>query len=108
MIFHGGKTLEIRSTVCHHRGDTYVLESGSWFILGVVELWDCEGPLTRERWEELRPLHKVKGERYYGTSTYAWSFRCARVLPYRVPCAHTTQVKWVRYASVCNVSWRAA
>ena len=107
-IFHGGKTKEIRNTPAHHRGDTYVAVSGSMFLLGYFDLYDCEGPLTEERWAELRPQHLVPGKRPYGASTYAWSVRSARLLRYRVPCARSTQVKWVRYASVCNASWRTA
>ena len=66
------KTLEIRSKPVKHRGRVYVCESGSFFITGMFDLVDCEGPLSEERWNELRNEHKVPGSRYYGPSTYAW------------------------------------
>tara|TARA_B110000046_G_C12635805_1_gene250607 strand:+ start:83 stop:442 length:360 start_codon:yes stop_codon:yes gene_type:complete len=93
------KTLEIRSRPITHRGRVYVCESGSSFITGMFELFDCEGPLSEERWNELRNEHKVTGSRFYGASTYAWSLR----KPFRlsaIPCAHTSQVGFIiwRYA----------
>ena len=107
LIFAGCKTLEIRSFATKHRGTTHVCESGSRFLCGQFDLWDCEGPLTEARWEQLRQYHLVPGSRSYGASTFAWSLRSVTRLRYRVPCARTTQVIFVRYASACNARWFA-
>ena len=88
------KTLEIRSTPVTHRGRVYVCESGSYFITGMFELTDCEGPLSEERWNQLRNEHKVPGSRAYGASTYAWSARKPCRLS-AIPCAHSSQVKFI-------------
>ena len=98
-IFHCGKTIEIRSKPTHYRGVVWVVESGSWFISGKFDLYDCEGPLSEARWEELRSRHLVAGKRYYGTSTYAYSLRDARRVT-GIPCAHTTEVTWVIWRSL--------
>ena len=105
-IFEGDKIIEIRGDWTHHRGDTYVSESGSRFITGVFELWACEGPLTQERWEELRCFHRVVGGLPY-ESTYAWHVRRARRVAHPVPCGRTTQQKWVTYTPVGNARWYA-
>ena len=104
-IFDYGKTIEVRSTRTYKRGTVYVTESGSYFIVGKMEIWECEGPLSEARWEELRPLHQVRGKRMYGASTFAWYLRSASRVATCVPCARTTQVIWVRYAPVCNALW---
>ena len=95
-IFHLGKTVEIRSTATNHRGVTWVCESGSWFITGRFDLYECEGPLSQARWEELRTRHMVAGDRYYGANTYAWHLRRAQRVS-AIPCAHYSQVVWVIY-----------
>ena len=93
-IFDERKTVEIRGQLTKKRGKVYIIESGSQFITGEVFVVDCEGPVSINRWEELRSEHKVAGERLYGEHTYAYLLRAARrILP--VHCAHTTQVTWV-------------
>ena len=90
------KVIEIRGEPTSKRGSVFVVESGSYFISGVMELWACEGPLSPERWEELRGQHCVSGERAYGADTYAWHVRnCRRVSG--IPCGHTSEVKWIRW-----------
>ena len=95
-IFHGSKTVEIRGQPTAHRGSTWVCETGSFFISGTFDLYECEGPLTVARWEELRCRHLVGGARYYGERTYAWHLRNAQRVSL-IPCGHTTQVIWIRY-----------
>ena len=91
----GLKTIEMRH-VPAQIGPAYIMESGSFFISCYMYIWACEGPLSNERWEELRSKHLVPGDRYYGGSTYAWFLQDVQPIT-GVPCGHTTQVTWVRY-----------
>ena len=78
------------------------MESGTFFITTVLDIWWCEGPLSSERWAELRCQHLVEGARLYGAKTYAWHVRNVRRIS-GVPCEHSTQVTWVIYR---GVQWR--
>ena len=73
------------------------MESGSFFITCYIYIWACEGPLSRERWEELRSNHLVnQSVRLYGETTYAWFLMDVQPIT-GVPCGHTSQVTWVTY-----------
>ena len=97
-IFHYGKRVEIRGQPTKKRGRIFVLESGSYFIGGVFELVMCEGPLSEERYEELRSLHKVPGQRFYGAHTYAYHFVEPRRISPPIPCMRKPgQVDWIVY-----------
>ena len=98
-IFRRKKTVEIRGKPTEHRGTVWVCESGSFFITGKFDLYECEGPLSETRWAELRSRHLVNGERFYGARTYAWYLRCARRVTH-IPCVHTSQVTWVKWRSL--------
>jgi hypothetical protein len=91
----GLKTVEIRASRASI-GAAYIMESGSFFITCYIYIGACEGPLSEERWEELRQHHLVPGGRLYGESTYAWFLIGIQPIT-GVPCGHTTQVTWVTY-----------
>ena len=78
----------------------YVTDSGSDAISGAFQLVSCEGPLSRKRWEELRELHLVPGERFYGASTYAWHLCNPAPMHEHVPLLRQQgQVVWIQYRS---------
>ena len=91
----GTKTIEVKH--CRAKcGPAFIIECGSYFITCGMTIWWCEGPLSEERWEELRDQHCVSGPRLYGATTFAWHVR--DVEPRMcVPCDHTTQQTWVIY-----------
>lgn len=90
----------MRSQATEKRGVVYVTDSGSHAISGAFQLVSCEGPLSRERWEELRRLHLVPGERFYGASTYAWHLCNPAPMHEHVPLLRQQgQVVWIKYRS---------
>ena len=52
-------------------GQYWWCASGSRFVTAKCRVQRCEGPLSSERWEELRNQHLVDGERMYGKHTFA-------------------------------------
>tara|TARA_B100000683_G_scaffold277662_1_gene337783 strand:- start:2952 stop:3608 length:657 start_codon:yes stop_codon:yes gene_type:complete len=67
LIMSGTKTVEVRSKPTHTRGRVYISPSGVKGrgnkmvkqVVGHVLLGGCEGPLSLERYNELRSLHRV-------------------------------------------------
>ena len=61
LILDGTKTAEVRGQNTHKRGTVLISRSGEKSIVGSVDIVDREGPVTKERFEELRELHRVDG-----------------------------------------------
>ena len=80
-----------------HMGRVFIVESGSYFISGSMNIVGWEGPVSVERWEELRAKHLVPGDRLYGARTFVWHVTDAGSM-LGVPCGHTSQVTWIRHA----------
>lgn len=91
-ILDGSKSWEIRRGRCHIRGLIGLIESGSGTVVGVAELVDCIGPLTRPvRVANARKLGvtaEVAAERWQ-QDLYAWVLakrrRLSRTVPYKHP-----------------------
>ena len=71
-----------------------MIESGSPFVTGVFQLWDCEGPVSEERWDATRAEHKVPGKRPY-QETYLWHLRDAQRIELVRASRKPGQVTWV-------------
>lgn len=61
LILDGSKTAEVRGQNTHKRGKVLITLSGEKTIVGAVDIVDCEGPVTKERFDELRDKHRVDG-----------------------------------------------
>lgn len=61
LILDGTKTAEVRGQNTHKRGTVLISRSGEKSIVGSVDIVECEGPVTKERFEELREMHRVEG-----------------------------------------------
>ena len=88
------KSIETRSFATEKRGQIFVIESGSTFVTGVFDLFECEGPVSEERWNGTRCWHKVPGTRPY-PATYLWHLRAARRIEPVLASRRRGQVTWV-------------
>jgi hypothetical protein len=98
-ILSGSKCWEIRRGKCQIRGLVGLIESGSGTVVGVAELADCVGPLTREI--------RIRNARKMGVTTataaeswprdlYAWVPRKRQRLTRPVRYKHPSGiVRWV-------------
>jgi hypothetical protein len=98
-ILDGPKSWEIRRGRCLIRELIGLIESGSGMVVGVAELTDCIGPLTREL--RIRNARKMgitvaDASERWATDYYAWVLRKRRRLRKPVPYAHPNGVvRWV-------------
>lgn len=98
-ILHGRKVWEMRGRPIAKRGLIGLIEKGSKSIVGVAELVDCRGPLSREEMLAASHLHGIEPARVdepqVANWRYAWVLDGARRLRQRVPYVHTSEVQWV-------------
>jgi hypothetical protein len=103
-ILAGKKTWELRGSRTRIRGLIALIQSGTGTVVGVCELVDVHGPLTRVELRRTTARHQVPathfrdGLRY--RRTYAWQLRKARRLRRAVPYRHASgAVIWVNLPS---------
>lgn len=79
LILSGQKTLEIRGAKTSVRGLIGIATSGTGAIQGVVELYDCTGPLNPDEFSSLKERHLVNAASRYKTP-FGWGLRNAIIL----------------------------
>ena len=98
-VLDGSKTWEIRRGRCHIRGLIGLIESGSGTVVGVAELTDCVGPLTREqRIQNARKMGMSVDEaaERWPRGLYAWVLKKRHRLSNPVPYKHPHgAIRWV-------------
>jgi hypothetical protein len=104
MILDGSKCWEIRRGRCHVRGLIGLIESGSGSVVGVAEVADCVGPLTREtRIQNARKMGVTVDEaaQRWQQGLYAWVLKKRRRLVNPVQYKHPHgAIRWVPLSSV--------
>jgi hypothetical protein len=98
-ILSGSKCWEVRRGRCQIRGLIGLIESGSGTVVGVAELADCVGPLTRQvRIQNARKIGvtaETAGEPW-PRGLYAWVLKKRQRLTIPVPYKHPSGiVRWV-------------
>ena len=58
-ILSGEKTWEMRSTKTSKRGPIALIKKGTKTIVGVAELYECEGPMSLEELKESQSKHRI-------------------------------------------------
>ena len=103
-ILAGKKTWELRGSRTQHRGQFALIESGTGTIVGVAELVEVHGPLTRAELLRSGSKHRVPASQIRNglsyKSTFAWEF--SRCLPLAKPVPYTHPqgaVIWVNLAA---------
>jgi len=111
LILDGHKSWEIRRGRCLIRELIGLIESGSGTVVGVAELSDCIGPLTRElRIHNARKMGitKLEASERWPTDYYAWllqkRMRLRRPVPYKHP---NGIVRWVPLPKAVEANVRA-
>ena len=98
-ILDGSKCWEIRQGRCHIRGLIGLIESGSGAVVGVAEVADCIGPLTRElRTRDARRMgvNAETAAQPWPRGLYAWVLKKRRRLLKPVHYKHPKGViRWV-------------
>ena len=103
-ILRGEKEWELRGSRTTIRGRIALIESGTGTVVGVCELVNVEGPLSRAQLKRNTARHRVPAmffrDRPRYRYTYAWVLRNARRLRQRVPYKHPLgAVIWVKLES---------
>ena len=102
-ILNGAKSWEIRRGRCLIRELIGLIESGSGAVVGVAELVDCVGPLTRKM--RIRNARKMgvtvaEASERWPADQYAWVLRRRRRLAKPIPYKHPSGiVRWVPLSS---------
>lgn len=103
-ILAGRKTWEIRGRKTDRRGRIALIRSGSGLIVGVCDLVDSKGPLSKEELlqnidKHLIPVSEIeRGLRY--EEPYAWVLENARALDPPIAYQHPPgAVIWVNLSS---------
>lgn len=98
-ILSGRKTWEMRGRAVGKRGTIGLIEKGSKTIVGVADLVDCRGPLSREEMLANVDKHGIESHRLDSPEVakwrHAWVLTNARRLQRPVPYRHTSEVQWV-------------
>lgn len=98
-ILDGVKSWEIRQGRCNIRGLIGLIESGSGAVVGVAELVDCIGPLTRPiRMANARKMGMSVSEaaERWPKNTYAWVLKKRQRLAEQVKYKHPNGItRWV-------------
>ncbi len=91
-ILDGSKTWEIRGTRTHKRERIALIQSGSGTVIGVADLVDAVGPLTKSQFvADARKIGLKKSEASRGLPyrrTFAWVLKNPRRLKKPVPYRH--------------------
>ncbi len=98
-ILKGAKSWEIRRGRCLIRERIGLIESGSGTVVGIADLVDCVGPLTRviriRNAKKMGVTKQVAAQRW-PSGLYAWVLAKRRPLlkpvPYKHPCG---TIRWV-------------
>jgi hypothetical protein len=103
-ILAGQKTWELRGSRARIRGSIALIERGTGTVVGVCELVDVHGPLTRAALRRTTARHRVPATQFRNRlrfrRTYAWQLRGARRLRRPVPYRHPSgAVSWVNLPS---------
>ena len=77
LILSGQKTMDLRSSTTHIRGDVAILHDGK--IWGYVDLYDVIGPMSQAEIMYREEEHKVPYQSI-GNYDYGWKFRNLRLL----------------------------
>lgn len=100
-ILSGMKIWEMRSTATKQRGLVALIRKGSGQVVGVVELVDSVGPLTKEQIFANQPNHMIANERLadpkVGKWNHAWVMQNAKLFDKPIPYQHPSgAVIWVK------------
>lgn len=100
-ILSGKKTWEMRSTATKQRGLVALIRKGSGQVVGVAELVDAVGPLTKEEIFANQSKHMISNERLadpkVGKWNHAWVMQNAKLFDRPVPYKHPSgAVIWVK------------
>jgi hypothetical protein len=103
-ILSGSKCWEVRRGRCQIRGLVGLIESGSGTVVGVAELTDCVGPLTRDL--RIRNARKIgvsieTAAEPWPRGLYAWVLRNRRRLSRPVRYKHPNGI--VRWGPVVSL-----
>ena len=96
LILEGKKVWELRARKTRRRGSIALIRKGSGQVVGVADLVDVHGPMSRQELLDQLPRHQVPPERLSGKYGFAWELRNTRRLPEAVPYCHPSgAVIWV-------------
>lgn len=102
LILAGNKVWEMRSNAARYRGLFGLILQGTKTVVGVAELVNVHGPLTRDQLTESFDRHSVPdsglerpGHRPW---RYAWELANARRLKQPVSYTHKSEVRWVVFS----------
>jgi ASCH domain len=101
LILRGKKTWEIRGTRTSHRGEIYIIRSGTGRVVGSCRIIDVLGPLTMEDMRLNVETHLTpESELILGglpyRSTYAWVLAEPRTFEEPIPYKHPSgAITWV-------------
>ena len=101
LILAGQKVWEMRSSSCRIRGPIALIRKGSGLIVGLAELSDVRGPLSRGELEGARHRHGITPDRlsddeWMGKWHYAWVLEQVQMLSEPIPYTHPSgAVIWV-------------
>jgi hypothetical protein len=98
-ILNGSKSWEVRRGRCQIRGRIGLIESGSGTVVGIAELRDCVGPLTRklriQNAQHIGVTPKTAGQPW-PRGLYAWVLKRRQRLTKPVQYKHPNGiVRWV-------------
>lgn len=100
-ILSGNKTWEMRSSATKQRGLVALIRKGSGQIVGVAELVDSIGPLTKEQVHAGQSKHMISNERLADPKIAKWNHAWvmqnpkpfAKPIPYQHPFGAVIWVK---------------
>lgn len=108
-ILSGKKTWEMRSMATKQRGLVALIRKGSGQVVGVAELVDAVGPLTKEQIQASQSKHMISNERLADPKVakwnYAWMMQNAKLFDQPVPYKHPSgAVIWVKLDEAVSVA----
>jgi hypothetical protein len=101
LILDGTKDWEMRSRTTRIRGPIAIVRKGSRLIVGITEIVDIRGPLSRQELVETYVHHRLPPEGIrqgtYDRWSIAWVLRNTVKLNHPVPYQHKSGVvRWVK------------
>ena len=70
-ILTGEKTWEMRSKRTPKRGTIALIKKGTKTVVGIAELYGCDGPLSKDELRNTMDRHRIP-ERMFNHSSYKW------------------------------------
>jgi hypothetical protein len=100
MILKGDKTWEMRSQRTGKRERIGLIKKGSCAVYGTIELYDCEGPISKAELKNQNERHGISVEQIdaglLDKWNYAWKLKDVQVFKEPIPYNHPNgAVTWV-------------